>query len=104
MTSPAVARASSVSPKNRNTRCRARIASFALTFTIAGAAGLFPPFAQAGTFPAVVDLRSLDGTNGFVVQGVTPGDGTGSSVSSAGDFNGDGITDIIIGAGRSSAK
>lgn len=43
-------------------------------------------------------LASLDGTNGFVIQGVSEGDRTGRSVSGAGDFNGDGIDDILIGA------
>ncbi|MEM6713865.1 MAG: Ig-like domain-containing protein [Cyanobacteria bacterium P01_C01_bin.147] len=41
---------------------------------------------------------SLDGTNGFVINGVEPGDGSGLSVSDAGDINGDGIDDLIIGA------
>ena len=40
----------------------------------------------------------LDGTNGFVVNGIDAQDKSGRSVSGAGDFNGDGIDDIIIGA------
>jgi hypothetical protein len=43
-------------------------------------------------------LTSLDGTNGFVIQGVNQGDSTGFSVSVAGDINGDTIVDLIIGA------
>ncbi|MDC3045057.1 hypothetical protein OA098_03155, partial [Prochlorococcus sp. AH-736-B04] len=35
---------------------------------------------------------------GFVINGVDAGDYSGSSVSSAGDVNGDGIDDVIIGA------
>jgi len=49
-------------------------------------------------FPAVVDLSSLDGSNGFVVNGVAQGDISGASVSGGGDVNGDGIADLIIGA------
>jgi FG-GAP repeat len=50
--------------------------------------------------PAVVDLTTLDGTNGFKIIGVSISDATGTSVSSAGDFNGDGIADLLIGAPR----
>ena len=51
-----------------------------------------------GTFPASIDLSSLDGSNGFTLNGVAVGDRSGYSVSDAGDVNGDGIGDIIIGA------
>ena len=46
----------------------------------------------------VIELSSLNGTNGFVLNGVSPGDWSGRRVSSAGDINGDGICDLIIGA------
>jgi hypothetical protein len=49
-------------------------------------------------FPAVLALSSLDGTDGFVLNGIDPGDQSGVSVSSAGDVNGDGVDDLIIGA------
>ena len=49
-------------------------------------------------FPAEFNLSSLDGTNGFVIKGINEGDYSGNSVSSAGDVNGDGIDDVIIGA------
>jgi hypothetical protein len=52
----------------------------------------------AGVFPAAFELASLDGTNGFVLSGVGAGDLSGSSVASAGDVNGDGYDDLIIGA------
>ena len=48
-------------------------------------------------FPAVIELSSLDGSNGFKISGVSAGDATGRSVSSAGDFNHDGYLDVIIG-------
>ncbi|MCC0175422.1 FG-GAP repeat protein [Waterburya agarophytonicola K14] len=44
------------------------------------------------------DIASGDGSDGFVVYGVGNGDVLGTSVSSAGDVNGDDIDDIIIGA------
>ena len=46
----------------------------------------------------IFELSSLDGTNGFVINGIDAGDNSGTSVSAAGDVNGDGIDDIIIGA------
>ncbi len=45
-----------------------------------------------------LELSSLDGSNGFALNGVATGDRLGSSVSNAGDINGDGIDDLIIGA------
>ena len=47
---------------------------------------------------SAIDLASLDGTNGFKINGIDSSDLSGASVSSAGDVNGDGIDDIIIGA------
>ena len=49
-------------------------------------------------FDAVIKLSGLDGSNGFVLNGVGLGDYFGTSVSSAGDINGDGFDDLIIGA------
>jgi Ca2+-binding RTX toxin-like protein len=45
-----------------------------------------------------LDLATLDGTNGFRLVGIDPGDYSGFSVSSAGDVNGDGFDDMIVGA------
>ena len=47
---------------------------------------------------AAIDLATLDGTNGFTLIGVDAGDLSGISVSSAGDVNGDGFDDVIVGA------
>jgi hypothetical protein len=47
-----------------------------------------------------LDLSSLNGANGFVLNGIDAGDNSGVSVSSAGDVNGDGVDDVIIGATR----
>ena len=54
--------------------------------------------AQAQGFPASINLLDLNGNNGFVINGIADGDNSGFSVSSAGDFNGDGVADVIIGA------
>ena len=45
-----------------------------------------------------INLSDLSGTNGFVLNGVRTGDFSGTSVSGAGDINGDGVDDLIIGA------
>ena len=55
-------------------------------------------FGKAGGFAAAIDLSSLDGTTGFRLDGIDAGDISGFSVSSAGDVNGDGFDDLIIGA------
>ncbi|MFV2090090.1 MAG: hypothetical protein ACC642_05500, partial [Pseudomonadales bacterium] len=52
----------------------------------------------AGGFPAVLDPSTLDGANGFQINGINAGDRSGWSVSGAGDVNGDGFDDMIIGA------
>jgi len=44
-----------------------------------------------------VDVGNLNGSNGFAFTSVTVGDTMGASVSQAGDINGDGYDDLIIG-------
>ena len=48
--------------------------------------------------PADIDLTMLTASQGFVIQGDAAGDNAGFSVSAAGDVNGDGIDDLIVGA------
>jgi VCBS repeat-containing protein len=55
-------------------------------------------FGKAGDFGSTLDLSSLDGTTGFRLDGVASYDYTGQSVASAGDVNGDGFDDLIVGA------
>nr|WP_308796855.1 Ig-like domain-containing protein [Tolypothrix sp. FACHB-123] len=55
-------------------------------------------FGKSSGFTASLNLSSLDGNNGFVINGINSGDQLGRSVSGAGDINGDGIDDLIIGA------
>ena len=45
----------------------------------------------------VFNLSNLDGSNGFRLDGVVSGDFSGTSVSNAGDVNGDSFADVIIG-------
>ena len=55
-------------------------------------------FGRASGFDAVLDLSNLDGSNGFRLDGVATDDRSGRSVSTAGDVNGDGFDDLIVGA------
>jgi hypothetical protein len=57
-------------------------------------------FGGAGGFAASFDLASLDGSDGFRLAGAASGDQAGYSVSSAGDVDGDGFDDLIVGAIR----
>jgi len=55
-------------------------------------------FGSGGEFAASLDLYMLDGSNGFRLDGIDAGDWSGYSVSTAGDVNGDGYADILVGA------
>ncbi|MEH2183176.1 beta strand repeat-containing protein [Nostoc sp.] len=55
-------------------------------------------FGSKSGFGAQFDLSTLNGTNGFAINGINPDDRSGYSLGSAGDINGDGIDDLIIGA------
>jgi len=55
-------------------------------------------FGKATGFAANINLSSLDGANGFKISGEAAGDNSGRSVSAAGDVNGDGFGDLIVGA------
>ncbi len=61
-------------------------------------AGVIPGASRA--LPALVTLTNtwLDGTNGVLLAGVKPDDKSGFSVGSAGDVNGDGCADLLVGA------
>jgi Ca2+-binding RTX toxin-like protein len=66
------------------------------TNTSAGKCYIF--FGKKGDMPENIDAAAIDGSNGFVFLGTQPFDLVGHKVSSAGDFNGDGYDDILIGA------
>ena len=64
-----------------------------------GAGESYVVFGQAAGFGATVDLTTIAaGTGGFVIQGIDTGDESGFSVASAGDINGDGFDDLLVGA------
>ncbi len=71
---------------------------FAAIPNFAGAA--YVVYGQAGGLGAGFDLTTIDGTNGFRIDGdaAFAFGSTGAAVSAAGDVNGDGIGDLIIGA------
>src|SRR5262245_10051365 len=53
---------------------------------------------------ALIDATLLNGTTGFTIPGTSAGDLLGFDVSSAGDMNGDGIDDFLIGDGPTATK
>lgn len=50
------------------------------------------------TYGAEFQLSTMTGKDGVKILGEETGYGAGSSVSAAGDVNGDGFADIIVGA------
>lgn len=52
----------------------------------------------AADLPATLPLQSLNSANGFRLDGLAENDRAGGSVSFAGDMNGDGYGDVMIGA------
>jgi len=62
-----------------------------------GTGSAYVIFGQS-SFPSSLNLATLDGTNGFVVNGISLYGYLGQSVSTAGDINGDGKTDLVLGA------
>lgn len=55
-------------------------------------------FGRNNSWVDETSFASLDGSNGCAILGINANDGSGFSVSGAGDVNGDGIDDIAIGA------
>ena len=53
---------------------------------------------EGGGWPAMMNLSTIDGKNGFTLDGSVSGEWSGWSVSNAGDVNNDGKDDLIIGA------
>ena len=89
---PVPRRVASRSPHALAQRPLARMVSaLLLSGAISGAA-------QAQAFPPIIQLSSLSGSDGFRLDGAATNDFSGRSVSAAGDINGDGIGDLIVGA------
>ena len=70
--------------------------SFGVNNADLGSAYLF--FGDAQNTSASVGVNSLDGSTGYRFIGLDLGDNMGSSVAHAGDIDGDGFEDFIIGA------
>ncbi len=64
----------------------------AVSLAATGTAGALPPIELS-------DVGAGSG-GGFVINGIDTSDWSGFSVSSAGDVNGDGVPDLIMGAAR----
>ena len=60
--------------------------------------GPLPVLKLDAPLPGTIELSELNGSNGFRVNGISTDDFSGYAVSSAGDVNGDGFDDILIGA------
>jgi Ca2+-binding RTX toxin-like protein len=58
----------------------------------------FVVFGRSNAFTSPLNLTALNGTNGFKINGEATADVFGYSVSKAGDINGDGIDDLVVGA------
>ncbi|GJM09327.1 MAG: hypothetical protein DHS20C11_16030 [Lysobacteraceae bacterium] len=56
------------------------------------------PGGRTGAGQAQVVFGPSPAAGGFVVNGIAPGDRLGRSVSGLGDINGDGLSDLLIGA------
>lgn len=61
-------------------------------------------YGSSNGFSAAGSLSALDGTNGFSLTGIDAFDQSGYSVSGAGDINGDGLDDLLIGAPKAASS
>lgn len=67
------------------------------------AGAVYVVFGKTSAFGPEVSLSALDGVSGFRIDGESDGDRFGVSVNASGDVNGDGVTDVVIGAGNAGA-
>jgi hypothetical protein len=61
-------------------------------------------FGWRGTYRATLDWKSLPTRRLLTLSGVSAGEQAGFSLANAGDINGDGITDVVIGAPFANAR
>lgn len=57
-------------------------------------------FGKRDAFAASFNLATLNGIDGFRIDGAAAGDSVGHAIGTAGDLNADGLADILIGAPR----
>lgn len=67
-------------------------------FGLSDSGGAYVVFGRSGGLPANFALSSLNGSNGFRIQGADAADFSGQTVSRVGDLNQDGIADLAIGS------
>ena len=67
-----------------------------------GAGKTYVVFGKRSAWFSPFSLSTLNGTNGFELDGASANDGSGCAVAST-DINGDGILDLVIGASRAAS-
>lgn len=67
-------------------------------FGMADSGGAYVVFGRSSGLPANFALASLNGGNGFRIQGAVGTDIAGQTVARTGDLNRDGIADLLVGA------
>jgi hypothetical protein len=80
---------------------RARLAIGAPALTVDGRPGAGAAFVLNGsalTPGATLRLGALPAGSGLEIDGALPGDAAGASLADAGDVNGDGVDDLLVGA------
>ncbi|WGM40240.1 FG-GAP-like repeat-containing protein [Caulobacter sp. NIBR1757] len=64
----------------------------------ANTGAVYVVYGTTSGFGATLSVESLNGVNGFRISGLATGDVLGDSVGNAGDVNGDGFDDLILGS------
>lgn len=72
--------------------------------TVGQAGGAYVVFGKSGGFASASSLSTIDGTNGFRINGIAVGDQAGEAVGGIGDVNGDGFDDIAVAAYRADSS
>ncbi|MCM2506041.1 FG-GAP-like repeat-containing protein, partial [Aureimonas altamirensis] len=77
--------------------------SYNVFYNVAKATTLYVRQGVVVDYPGIEATEIVNGYGGFVINGESAGNYTGFGISSAGDFNGDGLNDLIVSAYRSDA-